>query len=212
MSVTDDLYTGTGYPGGIFNSGFAQTWIEERMADARRRRRAASPGPGAGEESDERCRANQALRLQTQDALALQKRNPFRTASLFAQRAPGPWLKRANVPVFLVGQFQDEQTGGHFPQSLSALNGKPRVWISLQNGVHADSLGPSTITRWAEFLKLYVAGEIPRIPPSIIGLSGSCTASSPTPARRRWSSRASRASRAWPPRRRSSRRTHASAC
>ena len=38
--------------------------------------------------------------------------------------------------------------------------------------MHADSLGPSTITRWAEFLKLYVAGEIPRIPPSIIGLSG----------------------------------------
>jgi predicted acyl esterase len=173
MSVTDDLYTGTGYPGGIFNSGFAQTWIEERMADAR-------PAPAGGQpwarelvrRGDKRCRANQALRLQTQDALALQKRNPFRTASLFAQRAPGPWLRRANVPVFLVGQFQDEQTGGHFPQSLSALNGKPRVWISLQNGVHADSLGPSTITRWAEFLKLYVAGEIPRIPPSIIGLSG----------------------------------------
>jgi hypothetical protein len=173
MSVTDDLYTGTGYPGGIFNSGFAQTWIEERMADAR-------PAPAGGQpwarelvrRGDKRCRANQALRLQTQDALALQERNPFRTASLFAQRAPGPWLERAKVPVFLVGQFQDEQTGGHFPQSLSALDGKPRVWISLQNGVHADSLGPSTITRWAEFLKLYVAGEIPRIPPSIIALSG----------------------------------------
>ncbi len=173
MSVTDDLYTGTGYPGGIFNNGFAQTWIEERMADAR-------PAPAGGQpwarelvkQGDERCRANQALRLQTQDALALQKRNPFRTPSLFGQRAPGPWLKRAKVPVFLVGQFQDEQTGGHFPQSLSSLNGRPRVWISLQNGVHADSLGPSTITRWAEFLKLYVAGEVPRIPDSIIGLSG----------------------------------------
>ena len=160
MSVTDDLYTGTGYPGGIFNNGFAQTWIEERMADAR-------PAPAGGQpwarelvkQGDERCRANQALRLQTQDALALQKRNPFRTPSLFGQRAPGPWLKRAKVPVFLVGQFQDEQTGGHFPQSLSSLNGRPRVWISLQNGVHADSLGPSTITRWAEFLKLYVAGR-----------------------------------------------------
>jgi hypothetical protein len=76
------------------------------------------------------------------------------------------------VPVFLVGQFQDEQTGGHFAEALGALNGKPNVFISLQNGVHADSLGPSTITRWAEFLKLYVAGEIPRIPSDVIALSG----------------------------------------
>ena len=95
------------------------------------RRRAASPGPGAGEESVTSCRANQALRLQTQDALALQKRNPFRTASLFAQRAPGPWLKRANVPVFLVGQFQDEQTGG-ISHRASALNGKPRLDLAAE--------------------------------------------------------------------------------
>ena len=173
MSVTDDLYTGTGYPGGIFNSGFAQSWIQERMDDAR-------PAPAGGQPyaralvkaGDKRCRANQKLRLQTQDALALQKANPFRTPSLFAQRAPGPWLKRVKVPTFLVGQFQDEQTGGHFAESLSYLNGKPDVWISLQNGVHADSLGPSTITRWAEFMKLYVAGEVPRIPPLVISLSG----------------------------------------
>jgi predicted acyl esterase len=173
MSVTDDLYTATGYPGGIFNSGFARTWVVERMHDAR-------PAPAGGQPwarelvrmGDEHCRANQRLRLQTQDALRIQRQNPFRTPSLFQRRAPGPWLGRVRVPVFLVGQFQDEQTGGHFAESLSLLNGQPRVWISLQNGVHADSLGPTTITRWAEFLKLYVAGEIPRIPPSILGLSG----------------------------------------
>ena len=173
MSVTDDLYTGTGYPGGIFNSGFAQTWIQERMDDAR-------PAPAGGQpyaqelvkSGDKRCRANQRLRLQTQDALRLQKVNPFRTPALFAQRSPGRWLKRVDVPTFLVGQFQDEQTGGHFAESLAYLNGKPDVWISLQNGVHADSLGPSTITRWAEFMKLYVAGEVPSIPPVVISLSG----------------------------------------
>jgi hypothetical protein len=76
------------------------------------------------------------------------------------------------VPIFLVGQFQDEQTGGHFPNALSALNGRPRVWLSMQNGVHVDSLGPSTITRWVEFLKLYVANEVPRIPPLVLALSG----------------------------------------
>jgi predicted acyl esterase len=173
LSVTDDIYTGTGYPGGIFNSGFAQTWVVERMTDAR-------PAPAGGQPwaqelvkaGDKRCRANQRLRLQTQDALKLQRQNPFRTPSLFAHRAPGPWLKHVKVPVFLVGQFQDEQTSGHFAESLSYLNGKRDVFISVQNGVHADSLGPSTITRWAEFMKLFVANEIPRVPDSVISLSG----------------------------------------
>jgi predicted acyl esterase len=173
MSVTDDIYTGTGYPGGIFNSGFAQSWVRERLADAR-------PAPGGGQPyaralvraGDRHCRANQRLRLQTQNARRIQKANPYRTPALFARRSPGKWLKRVDVPTFLVGQFQDEQIGGHFSESLSYLNGKPNVWISLQNGVHADSLGPSTITRWAEFMKLYVAGELPRIPPVVLGLSG----------------------------------------
>jgi predicted acyl esterase len=173
MSVTDDTYTGTGYPGGIFNSGFAKTWIEERMADAR-------PAPEGGQDwakalvkaGDKHCKANQKLRLQTQDALKLQKQNPYRTPSLFEQRAPGPWLKRDKVPTFLVGQFNDEQTGGHFAEALPYLAHNPNVWISIQNGVHADSLGPTSITRWAEFLKLYIANEVPVIPQPVIDLSG----------------------------------------
>jgi uncharacterized protein len=173
MSVSDDLYTATGYPGGIFNSGFAKTWVQERMDEAK-------PAPAGGqpyarilsEQGDKHCLANQKLRLQTEDALEIQKQNPFRTPSLFDHRAPGPWLKHAKVPVFLVGQFQDEQTGGHFAESIPYLNGNKNVWLSLQNGVHADSLGPTTITRWAEFMKLFVANEIPVIPQSVIGLSG----------------------------------------
>ena len=173
MSATDDTYTGTGYPGGIFNSGFAKTWIQERMDDA-------EPAPEGGQVwareltkmGDKHCIANQKLRLQTQDALKIQDENPFRTPSVFAQRAPGPWLKHAKVPVFLIGQFQDEQTGGHFAEAIPYLNHNKNVWVSLQNGVHADSLGPSTITRWAEFMKLFVANEVPQIPDSVISLSG----------------------------------------
>jgi uncharacterized protein len=173
MSVTDDLYTATGFPGGIENSGFAKMWAKERMDDAK-------PAPGGGQPwaralvkaGDKHCRANQRLRLQTQDILAEYKRNPFRTPSLFDRRSPGAWLARDKVPTFLVGQFQDEQTGGHFPEALAGLAGNPKVWLSLQNGVHADSLGPSTITRWVEFLKLYVAGEIPRVPDNVLALSG----------------------------------------
>jgi predicted acyl esterase len=172
MSVTDDLYSATGYPGGIFNSGFAKSWVVERMDDAK-------PAPEGGQlwarelvkMGDQHCAANQKLRLQTQDALALQQANPFRTPSIFAQRAPGPWLKRAKVPVFLIGQFQDEQTGGHFAESLKYLAKNPNVWITMQNGVHSDSLGPSSITRWVEFLDLFVADRVPNIPSSIRSLS-----------------------------------------
>jgi uncharacterized protein len=173
MSVTDDLYNGLGYPGGILNTGFPLTWLGERLSDAR-------PAPAGGQPyakalvaaGDERCRANQRLRLQTQNAIREELRSPFRTPSLYDRRSPGAWLRRARVPIFLVGQFQDEQTGGHFAEVLPYLARNPRAWLSLQNGVHVDSLSPSNITRWVEFLKLYVANEVPRIPPSVLELSG----------------------------------------
>jgi predicted acyl esterase len=173
MSVTDDLYSGTTFPGGIANSGFATSWAKERTDDA-------APAPKGGQPwakalvkaGDKHCIANQRLRLQSQDAAKQAEQNPYRTPSLFDPRSPGEWMKRITVPTFLVGQFQDEQTGGHFPEALANLAKNPRVWISLQNGVHADSLGPSTITRWAEFLKLYVGNEIPVVPSSVLALSG----------------------------------------
>ena len=174
LSVTDDLYNGTGYPGGIFNSGFAKTWGKDRLEDARPAPRGGQPYARAlVRRGDRHCANNQRLRLQTPNLIEEQKRTPYRSPVFFAERSPGRWLSRAaRVPIFLVGQFQDEQTGGHFPNALSALNGRRRVWLSMQNGVHVDSLGPSTITRWAEFLKLYVANEVPRIPPLVLALSG----------------------------------------
>ena len=108
-----------------------------------RRRPAASRGRRTlVKAGDKHCLANQKLRLQTQDALQLQKQNPFRTPSLFAHRAPGAWLKRDACRSSWSGQFQDEQTSGHFAESLKYLNGRPDVCISVQNGVHVDSLGP----------------------------------------------------------------------
>jgi len=173
MSVTDDIYTATGYPGGMFNKGFALSWITDRANEAK-------PAPEGGQPwakalvaaGDQHCIDNQKLRLQTQDVLGLIKKNPYRTPSLFDDRAPGAWVKNIKVPTFFIGQFHDEQTGGHFPESLQYLAKNKNVWITLQNGVHADSLGPSTMTRWAEFLHLYVGDEIPNIPGLVLGLSG----------------------------------------
>ena len=139
----------------------------------------AKPAPAGGQPwaralvkaGDKHCLANQKLRLQTQDALELQRQNPFRTPSLFDQRAPGAWVKsdrRADVPGRPVPGRADRRPLRREPQ---APDGKPERGISIQNGVHADSLGPSTITRWAEFLELYVAGEVPH-PAVGIALSG----------------------------------------
>jgi predicted acyl esterase len=179
LSVTDDVYQGTGYPGGIFNKGFAYSWISERAENAK-------PAPEEGAQAyarilsdpespnyDPKCAANQRLRLQTQDYNKLIEKNPYRTPQLFDDRAPGKWIKRIEVPTFLVGAFQDEQTGGHFVESLKNFPKSNRnVWLNLTNGVHADSLGPSTITRWVEFMDLFVADRVPNVPPLILALSG----------------------------------------
>lgn len=173
LSVTDDLYGGISFPGGIPNVGFPRQWLGERRSDA-------LPAPGGGQPwakalvkaGDAHCIANQRLRLQSRDALTLTAKNPYRVPALYDDRSPATWMKRINVPTFLVGQFQDEQTGGHFAGSLGLLAKNPKVWLTLQNGVHADSLGPTSITRWAEFLELYVGDEVPSIPPTILSLSG----------------------------------------
>lgn len=185
MSVTTDLYAGTGYPGGMFNNGFAQGWIQDRVNDAR-------PAPEGGQEwarvmsttgdpkvtdpalrqsQKKHCLNNQKLRLQTRDVFQMIEDNPFRTPSVFEPRSPGKWLAKVNVPTFIVGSFQDEQTGGQFPEALSGLKDNPNVWMVLQNGVHVDSLSPSVITDWGDFLNLFVADRIPEMPGLLLGLS-----------------------------------------
>ncbi len=161
MSLTDDLYN-TGFPGGMFNSGFAGTWIAQRVSDAK-------PAPQGGqtyakvliEQGDAQCLANQALHGQTQNVESLLAEASHRVPSLYTQRAPATWAKKAQVPVFVSGAFQDEQTGGQWPAIVSDLAGDPHVWTTIVNGTHVDSLGPGTITRWLEFLDIFVADKVP---------------------------------------------------
>jgi hypothetical protein len=172
LSVTDDLYS-TGYPGGIHNEGFAAGWIAQRVADAQ-------PAPAGGEpyaraliaDGDTSCLANQRLRLQTQNADALMKANRYRVPALFDQRAPAAWASRIDVPVFLVGALEDEQTGPQWPALIPALAHDPDVWVTMLNGAHVDSLGPATITRWLEFLDIFVADQVPTQPAVLQALSG----------------------------------------
>src|SRR5712664_4060524 len=79
LSVIDDTFRGTLYPGGIFNDGFALSWARERQEQNR------WPNPvGADwvveqiqQHSDMQCLANQLLRQQNPDLLEKIKRNPY---------------------------------------------------------------------------------------------------------------------------------------
>ena len=173
MSLTDDLYS-TGFPGGMFNSGFAGSWLAQRQADA-------EPAPAGGQEyakvliqqGDTQCLANQALHSQTQNIQTLLSQASHYIPSLYRQRSPSTWAKRVDVPVFVSGAFQDEQTGGQWPAIIRQLAHDPNVWATIVNGTHIDSLGPGTITRWLEFLDLYVADEVPTPSPILTALAPS---------------------------------------
>jgi len=164
MSVTNDLYA-TGFPGGILNDGFAASWIAARVKDA-------LPAPEGGAayakaliaDGDRTCLANQALHLETRNIYSFFKAGAYRSPSLYDVRSPTAWAKRIDVPTFLVGALQDEETGPQWPAMISALSHDKNVWVSMINGTHFDSLGPATISRWLAFLDIFVAHRVPTEP------------------------------------------------
>ena len=172
MSPTNDLYA-TGYPGGILNDGFAASWIAERVSDAQPAPEGGQPWADAEiEQGDRQCLANQDLRLQTQNVATLMGANATRDPALFDPRSDQLWAKKVDVPVFLIGALQDEQTGPQWPALINALSGDKNVFVTMINGTHVDSLGPASLTRWAEFLDIFVAQQVPHLPAIADALSG----------------------------------------
>jgi len=200
MSPTDDLFS-TGYPGGIFNDGFAASWVGAREGDAmaaaalqggRLVPLAATPVAGVGQPwvyyeidaelaagggSTSTCLSNQALHGQSESLstlvgpqLVAPGTGPGREPSLFDRRSMSQWAKRITVPVFISGAMQDEQTGPQWPALLSALPSSTPVFANLVNGDHIDSTDPQIISRWLEFLDLYVADTVPTAPNALEGL------------------------------------------
>ena len=171
LSPTDDLYS-TGYPGGIYNDGFAASWVAQRVSDAR-------PAPGGGQPwataeiatGDRTCLANQSLHLQAQSLVSLISPNLGRTPALFDPRSPTVWASHIKVPVFMVGALEDEQVGPQWPALITALHGDKDVYVTMLNGTHTDSLGPDTISRWLEFLDMYVADSVPNASPTLNALT-----------------------------------------
>ena len=162
LSVIADIYRAPGFPGGIFNNGFAATWLLDRSHDA-------EPAPEGGQsyavkrvnEGDATCLANQRLRLQTQDPVQVTEQYPFYTPRQMDQRSPINWVAHITVPTFFADDWQDEQTGGGFALMLDRFAERPDVKITLTNGVHSSTLDPDILWNWNAFLDLYVAHRVP---------------------------------------------------
>lgn len=159
LSVIDDTYRGTLYPGGILNTGFAVPWAAERATQA------APYGEGweqpRVDAGDTVCAANQLLRLQNPDPLALIEDNAYYDPAVADPINPSLFVSRIDVPVFLAGAWQDEQTGGHFPGFLDDFTSAPHLYATMTNGSHTESLSLGVFGRYADFLDLYVGHRVP---------------------------------------------------
>ncbi len=178
LSVLDDSAT-TLDPGGILNTGFALSWVQQRVHDAL----PASPTGGQAwalariRAGDRICRANQALHGEAVDLLAKVRANAYYVPSIADPLAPVTFVHRIRVPVFLACQWTDEQTGGHCPDLAQHFTGTRRKWFTFTNGTHIDSLDPATFNRWYDFLQLFVARRAPRLSPLVEAFAPSIYAS-----------------------------------
>ncbi len=163
LSALDDTRA-TLYPGGIFNDGFALQWAQDREGDA------LPAGQKWAErriaEGDTTCAANQALRLQSPDALTRIQGLAFNRGAATDALAPATFVDKIRVPTFVAGAWQDQETGAHFANMLDNFSPKIPLKAVVLNGIHADTLGPSVLSQWIEFLDFYVAKKIPSIPPA----------------------------------------------
>jgi predicted acyl esterase len=173
LSVLDDTYD-TLYPGGIFNNGFALGWARDREADARPATRAGEGQAWARQRiaaGDEVCRANQALRLQSANVSRSIRENAYQRGAASDALAPVSFVHDIDVPVFLAGAWQDQETGSHFADMLDDFSATIPMKVTLMNGIHQDSLGPAVLSQWIEFLDFYVAKRIPSVPPATRALA-----------------------------------------
>jgi len=192
LSPTDDLFS-TGYPGGIFNSGFAASWIDQRIDDSMPAAAysggalvplSSTPVTDVGQpwtyyeidaemtaDGSSTCLANQALHGEAESLASLvgpQQVAPGtgagRDLSLFERRSMKDWAVHITVPVFVSGALEDDQTGPQWPALIDAFPASTHVFANIVNGGHIDSSDPQTMSRWLEFLDIFVANKVPAQP------------------------------------------------
>jgi len=162
LSFVGSLYD-LAHPGGIFNDGFAKSWMAERVQTAR-----PAPDPGAQPyanvlvQTDAQCRYNQRLRLQTRDGDGLIRSEDV-YGEVYQRRDFRNWMREIEVPTFASLQFQDEETSAYAMLSAQdLLDANDKVWLNLSSGHHRDAVTPETMTQLFEFLDIYVAQRPPQ--------------------------------------------------
>jgi predicted acyl esterase len=158
LSVYDDTARGVLAPGGIFNEGFALEWADMVLDSA------VPFGQGWERDrvraGDATCERNQVLRGQNVDAVAKAQRYTYYEAEVADPLNPSLFVDDIEVPVFLGGSFQDEQTGGRFPLLFDDFDSAPVTRFSAWNGAHADGFAPANLVEWKTFLDFYVNEEL----------------------------------------------------
>lgn len=148
-------------PGGIYNDGFTRQWLEQRDAEA---------SPNGQSWTDERiawgdtmCADHQQLRTQNLEFEVVFQGLEFYPPDATARSLP-LLVREIESPVYLTGAFQDEQTGPQFAEMLANFENAAVKRFILFNGRHPDGFSPLALLRWWEFLELYVAKRVPKLP------------------------------------------------
>ncbi len=164
LSVIGNTAT-TLVPGGILNEGFALAWIEHVY------NRAAPYGQGWEQKQvdagDTVCAENQLLHDQRVNNVEQARSQKYYVPEVVDPLNPTKWADVIDVPVFLAGGFQDEQTGPFFTTLLDRFSSAPSRRFTVYNGVHPDGFSPQVLVEWKAFLDLYVAEEVPTYPLAI---------------------------------------------
>ena len=159
MSVIDDLWRQQ-WPGGIYNSGFTRAWLA--MRDLQTRAGGQSWDARRIAEGDGTAAANQRIRTQNLD-FELFGRSVEHSGPMLDARRVADLVHRIEVPVYLTGAWQDEQTGSRFASMLDGFDASPQVRANLFNGHHPDGYSPMVVMRWFEFLSFHVARRVPKM-------------------------------------------------
>jgi predicted acyl esterase len=170
VAIISDHARDTVMPGGIYNTGFAREWAEEREQDTRFPggqgwvdRAVAGTHARISAEASAECAENVLLRDQNMPLLDRIEVNEFET-ELWATRSPYDFAEDLTTNLFIAVSSQDEQTGGRASAILDALDLERDdriVRFAGTNGTHVEALGPELLTDLIEFLELYIAERTP---------------------------------------------------
>jgi predicted acyl esterase len=152
------------WPQGVYNDGFTRSWLQERDRQS-----------GAGgsdwvsariDGGDAECRGNVADHELNIDFEAFGRALAMRPPDADA-RDLRELVRDVDTAVFLTGAFQDEQTGPQFGAMLDSFDNARTLRVGLWNGRHPDGYSTMNLMQWFEFLELYVAERVPKVPDAL---------------------------------------------